>query len=131
MTIPAVLHEDAFYEYFKPYRHPDACHDIWGGLGLETFGKDLDTVRKLDVSYLWTVVEGGSNNDQWITPGYHFVNRICYLVTEKSHQGIDVDFRVPSRLNSLTPIGLTRQMNKISRLFQAAHQPSAASQIGH
>jgi len=42
-------------------------------------------------------------------------------------QGIDVDFRVSSRLNSLTPIGLARQMNKISRLFQAAHQPSVAS----
>src|SRR5271169_5785406 len=51
MITPIVLHEDAFYEYFKPYRHPDACYDIWGGLGLETFGKDLDTVRKLDASY--------------------------------------------------------------------------------
>ena len=126
MITPVVLHEDAFYEYFKPYRHPDACHDIWGGLGLETFGKDLDIVRKLDVSYLWTVLEGGSGNDQWITPGYHFVNRICYLVTEKSHQGIDVEFRIPSRLNSLTPIGLKRQVNKNSRLIQVAHQPIAS-----
>lgn len=120
MITPVVLHEDAFYKYFKPYRHPDACHNIWGGLGLETFGKDLDTVRKLDGSYLWTVLEGGSSNDQWITPGYHLVNRICYLVTKKSHQGIDVEFRVPNRLNSLTPTGLLRQMNKISRLSQAA-----------
>jgi len=127
MTTPVVLHEDAFYEYFKPYRHPDSCHDIWGGLGLETFGKDLDTVKKLDAFYLWTVVEGGSGNDLWITPGYHFVNRICYLATEKSHQGIDVDFRVPARLSSLTPIGLTRQINKISRLCQAAHLSGAAS----
>ena len=45
MITPIMLHEDTFYEYFKPYRHSDACHDIWGGLGLETFGKDLDTVR--------------------------------------------------------------------------------------
>jgi hypothetical protein len=124
MTTPVVLHEDAFYEYFKPYRHPEACQNIWGGLGLETFGKDLETVKKLDASYLWTVVEGGSGNDQWITPGYHYVNRICYLVTEKSHQGIDVEFRVPARLNSLTRIGLRRQVNKISRLFQTAHQLS-------
>lgn len=118
MTTPLVLHEDTFYEYFKPYRHPDSRHDIWGGLGLETFGEDLDTVRKLDVSYVWTVLDGDSGNDQWISRGIHFVNRICYLVTEKSHQGIDVEFRIPSRLNSLTPIGLSRQMNKISRLIQ-------------
>ncbi len=122
MIIPVVLHEDAFYEYFKPYRHHDSCYDIWGGLGLETFGKDLDTVKKIDASHLWTVVEGGSGNDMWITPGYHFVNRICYLVTEKSHQGIDVDFRVPSGFSSLTPIGLKRQVNKISRLIQATQQ---------
>jgi len=124
MIATAVLHEDAFYEYFKPYRHPDSCHNIWGGLGLETFGKDLDTVRELDESHVWTVMDGSSGNDQWITPGLHFVNRICYLVTEKSHQGIDVEFRIPSRLNSLTPIGLKRQMNKIDRLYQAAHQAS-------
>jgi hypothetical protein len=119
ITTSVMLHEDAFYEYFKPYRHPDACHDIWGGLGLETFGKDLDTVRKLDHTYVWTVLDGDSSNDQWISPGFHFVNRICYLVSEKSHQGIDVEFRISSRLNSLTTIGLTRQVNKIARLIQA------------
>jgi len=122
MTTPVVLHEDSFYEYFKPYRHPDACHDIWGGLGLETFGKDLETVRKLDASYLWTVLEGSSGNDQWIIPGYHFVNRICYLVTENSHQGIEVDFRIPERFGSLTPIELKRQTNRISRLIAAIRQ---------
>ena len=125
MITQVVLHEDTFYEYFKPYRHPDAGYNIWGGLGLETFGKDLDTVRKLDVSYVWTVLDGSSGRDQWISPGIHLVNRICYLVTEKSHEGIDVDFRVPSRLNSLTPIGLTRQMNILFRIIHAAHQPSA------
>jgi hypothetical protein len=41
MITPVVLHEDAFYEYFKTYRDPDACHDIWGGLGLETSAKTL------------------------------------------------------------------------------------------
>ena len=121
MITPVVLHEDAFYEYFKPYRHPESCHNIWGGLGLETFGKDLDTVRKQDDSYVWTVMDGESGNDQWISPGIHFVNRICYLITEKSHQGLDVEFRIPSRLNSLTPIGLKRQLNKIAHLVKENH----------
>lgn len=129
MITSVALHEDAFYEYFKPYRHPDARHKIWGGLGLETFGDDLETVKKLDDSHVWTVLDGDSGNDQWISPGIHFVNRICYLVTEKSHQGINVEFRIPSRLNSLTPIGLKRQVNKIDRLFQAAHQSSAGKKL--
>ena len=28
MITPVMLHEDAaFYEYFKPYHHPGACHE--------------------------------------------------------------------------------------------------------
>jgi len=34
---------------------------------------------------------------QWITSGIHYVNRICYLVTERAHNGLVVDFRVPHR----------------------------------
>ncbi len=122
MITTVVLHEDAFYEYFKPYHHPASTENIWGGLGLETYGKDLEIVRNIDDSYLWTVIDGESGRDQWIVSGYHFVNRICYLVTEKSNEGIDFEFRAPCRPSSLTPLGLKRQVNKISRLVQAAQQ---------
>jgi hypothetical protein len=109
-----ILLEDAFYVHFKPYRHPDAQHAIWGGHGLETFGKDFDLVRNFDPSYVWTVVDG-ENGDQWITPGVRHINRVCYLITEKSHAGFEVDFRCPHRMNSLTPLGLKRQLNKLHR----------------
>jgi len=114
-TAPLVLHEDAFYEFFVPYRHPESRFDIWGGLGLETFGEDLQLVRKLDSSYVWTVLDSGCSDDQWITSGIHHVNRVCYLVTEKSHNGLIVDFRVPQSARSLTPLGLTRQIRKLER----------------
>lgn len=110
-----VLHEDAFYEYFKPYRHPDARYDVWGGHGIETFGTDLELVHRLDPSYLWTVVDG--DHDQWITPGVHYVNRVCYLVTETPHNDVNVEFRVPYRLSTLTPLGLRRQLTRIRRLL--------------
>lgn len=74
-TNSLVLHEDAFYEYFKPYRHPDACHDIWGGLGLETFGEDMQLVKGLGSLYVWSVLDSDSCDDQWITSGIHHVNR--------------------------------------------------------
>ena len=114
---PVVLHEDVFYEYFRPYRHPLAQHNIWGGHGLETFGEDLSLVRRLDSNYVWTVVDGDSGDDQWITPGIHYVNRVCYLVTERPHMSVAVDFRCPYRLNSLTKLGMKRQMNKLQRLL--------------
>lgn len=53
---PLVLHEDAFYAFFSPYRHPESRFYIWGGYGLETFGEDLQLVRRLDDSYVWTVL---------------------------------------------------------------------------
>lgn len=112
---PLILHEDAFYDFFVPYRHPKAAHDIWGGHGLETFGPDLELVRSLDQNHVWTVVESGCDDDLWITSGFHYVNRICYLVTKKAHDGLMVDFRVPHNMRSLTPLGLKRQVNKIKR----------------
>lgn len=114
-TSSLVLHEDAFYEFFAPYRHPESRFDIWGGYGLETFGEDLQLVRRLDSSYVWTVLDSGCDEDQWITSGIHFVNRICYLVTEKAHGGLVVDFRVQQRTRSLTSLGLTRQIRKLER----------------
>ena len=42
---PTTFHEDVFYEYFRPFRHDKSEFDIWGGLGLETFGHDLHLIR--------------------------------------------------------------------------------------
>jgi hypothetical protein len=115
ITDVLVLHEDAFYEHFKPYRHPLAQHDIWGGHGLETFGEDLLLVRSFDLDYVWTVVDGDPGKDQWITPGIRYVNRVCYLITERPHYWIEVDFRCPFRPSFLTPLGLKRQINKLEQ----------------
>jgi len=107
------LHEDTFYEFFRPYHHKDASHDIWGGLGLETFGADLELVKQLPATHVWTVVDGSDTADQWILTGIHTVNRVCYLVTEVPHDWQDVQFRIPARGYSLTRLGLKRQVNKI------------------
>jgi len=60
------LHEDAFYEFFRPYRRKDANYDIWRGIGLETFGDDLELVKSLPVESVWTVVDG-DDGDQWMS----------------------------------------------------------------
>lgn len=117
MNKSCLLHEDSFYEYFKPFRHADAQHDIWGGHGLETFGKDFDTVCHHDPAFVWTVVDGDSGADQWITAGVRYVNRVCYLVTKIPHDSIPVEFRVQSGPHSLTPLGLKRQVSKLERLL--------------
>lgn len=109
------LHEDAFYKFFRPYRHPQASCDIWGGIGLETFDDDLELVKSLPAEKLWTVVDG-DDGDQWILTGIHTVNRVCYLITEVAHDWKDIQFRIPRRGCSLTRIGLLRQVNQLNRL---------------
>ncbi len=119
-----VLHEDTFFEYFKPYRHPKAHFDIWGGIGLETFGDDFEIVRQLAPEYVWTIVDGDCGDDQWITPGVRYVNRVCYLVSRKPHNWIDVDFRIRHlSYSSLTPLGLSRQITKLKRLITGKPLP--------
>ncbi len=115
-----ILHEDAFYEFFRPFRHPQSSFDIWGGIGMETFGEDLELVKSLPASTVWTVVDG--DGDQWILPGIHTVNRVCFLVSEVAHDWRDIQFRIPGRGYSLTRLGQLRQVNKI-RSFMRAPSP--------
>lgn len=111
-----ILHEDTFYEYFKPIRHAGTMCDIWRGHGLETYGEGLEIVRRTDPAFLWTVIDGDSGA-QWITTGYHYVNRVCYLVTEKPHNSVPIEFRLTRGPHSLTPLGLKRQILKLERML--------------
>jgi len=83
----SLLDKDVFYALFHPYLHKNASHDIWGGIGLETFGAALELVQQLPATHVWTVVDGGDDADQWILAGIHTVNRVCYLVTEVPQTG--------------------------------------------
>jgi hypothetical protein len=109
------LHEDAFEAYFEPYRHPDATSSIWNDLGLTAYGKDCATLKTVSSDYVWTVVD--CDGDQWITPGFHVVNRVCYLITRKPHMFLPFEFKSARRPTFLTSLGLKRQTNKIKRTF--------------
>lgn len=111
------LHEDAFYAVFEPYRHPAASFDIWGGIGLETYGEDIETMMTVQTDFVWTIVEGEKN--QWILPGIYRVNRICHLVTKRSHLFLPFGFKVSMTATLLTPLGLKRQVNRIKRILSS------------
>jgi hypothetical protein len=52
------------------------------GMVFETYGEDLDFVKTQDQKRVWTVVDGDGENPV-ITAGYHYVNRIHYIITIK------------------------------------------------
>ena len=119
MQKSTVFHEDVFYEHFRPFCHTSAHFDIWGGHGLETFGADLQIVKSYPEDFVWTVVDGDNGSDQWITPGYHYVNRVCYLLTEVPHGEAPVEFRIAHKALSLTPLGLKRRISTLRRILLA------------
>lgn len=114
-----VFHEDVYYAYFRPFRHPLSRFNIWGGHGLETFGGDLQIAISFDQNFVWTVIDGGEGSDQWITPGLHYVNRVCYLLTEVAHDGASIEFRTEGRPRPMTPRGLTRRMTTLRRIMHS------------
>jgi hypothetical protein len=117
MLTSTVFHEDIFYEYFRPFRHPSTKFNVWGELGLETFGEDLQLAYDYDENYVWTVVESGEDSDLWIVPGFHRVNRICFLLTEVAHFDAPIEFRTARGPHSLTPIGLARRITTLKRIL--------------
>lgn len=122
MMSPTTFHEDVFYAHFRPFRLDKSEFDIWGGLGLETFGHDLHLVRSYPIECVWSVLDDGDGPDQWIAPGIHFVNRVCYMLTEVSHDWADVQFRVHHDLMSLTSIGLKRRLVTLRKILLTAQQ---------
>lgn len=53
------------------------------GIMFETFGAELDFVRAQPAEKVWTITDG-DNGGLYIGTGYSLVNRMGYLVTERS-----------------------------------------------
>ena len=117
MLKSTTFHEDIFYDYFRPFRHSQAHLNCWGGLGLEWVGEDFEIVRRYDAKCVWTVVDSGTGSDQFIVPGMHFVNRVCYLLTEVPHDWADVEFRTELRPRPMTPKGYLRRMATLRNII--------------
>ena len=55
-----------------------------GEMMLETYGKDLEIVKKQladNSKKLWTIIDGDENS--FVCAGFHFVNRLNYVITEE------------------------------------------------
>jgi hypothetical protein len=118
MQKATAFHEDVFYAHFRPFRHPLASFgDVWGGYGLETYGDDMQLAFKYDPDYVWTVVDSGESSDEWIIPGFHRVNRICFLLTEVAHFDAPIEFRIERGPHSLTPRGLARRITTLKKIL--------------
>jgi hypothetical protein len=51
-------------------------------IAFETYGEDLDFVKSQNPNHVWTLVDG-DNGELVVVAGYHFVNRVHYIITLK------------------------------------------------
>ena len=79
------LSEDEFDQLFplvSNHLNPTASwtYDDGRGCLFETFGEELEFVKRQDPLTIWTLVDG-DDGDMYVLSGAHFVNRIGYLVS--------------------------------------------------
>lgn len=78
--------EDEFYEKFHPIGNHIVDGAPFDGCMFETYGEELDYINKVTPNNrknIWTILE--NEGKLYISSGYHFVNRMGYLITEEEH----------------------------------------------
>lgn len=94
------LSEDQFDELFplvQNHLNPTASWAFDDGPGrlFETYGEELEFVKRQDPRKVWTLVDG-DDGDLYVISGPHFVNRIGYLVsTVPIAEGVTIQVHIP------------------------------------
>ena len=89
---------DAQYTLVRNHLNPNASWSYGDGPGclFETYGDELEFVRKQDHCNVWTLADG-DNGDLYLASGFHFVNRIGYLIsTVPVPPDVDIEVRIPT-----------------------------------
>ena len=96
---PIEMTEDEFddrYTLKTNHLNPHAgwAYDNGPGCLYGTHGEELEFVRQQDPRTVWTLVDG-DDGGQHIISGFHFVNRIGYLIsTDAVPEGVDIEIRI-------------------------------------
>jgi len=72
---------DFFKKYNPQLNHFSSSPDD-DNYTFEIFDEELEYVKKQNNKQIWTTVNC-ENEEFWIIPGYHIVNRMNYYITEK------------------------------------------------
>jgi len=95
------LTEDEFdhrFHLLTNHLNPNASWsfgDSGAGCLFETFGEELAFVRRQDPRTIWTLIDG-EDGDLYVVSGFHFVNRIGYVVSrELVPDGMFIEVHIP------------------------------------
>jgi hypothetical protein len=100
------LTEDQFDALYPLKTNHLNQHATWafsdaGGCLFETFGEELDFMRKQRPSTVWTLVDG-EDGDMYLQSGMHFVNRVGYLISLAAvPEGVDIQVHIPMQRDEI------------------------------
>ena len=78
-----------FERDFPLIKNPLVKDSSFDGCMFETYGKELEYVKTIPDNRILTITTSDTGDKLVITPGFHFVNRMGYLITEKP---VEYDF---------------------------------------
>ena len=76
------LSYDEWEEKFKPIQNPLTEGGSYDNCMVETYGDEWEYVRTKDPKNVWNLVDGEGPH-LCIINGFHYVNRLGYIVTEE------------------------------------------------
>ena len=82
---------DDWVDQYQPTKNPFDKDAGYEGCMFETYGEENEFVLdKLNRNTVWTLITG-DNEDSWVIPGYHIVNRMGYFITTKPWESTDIE----------------------------------------
>lgn len=107
------ISEQQFWAQFKPIKNPHDSNASYDGCMFETFGVEHDAVLKANQTNpltVWTIQD--CNGLLFIGNGYHFVNRMGYLITEVPAEP-DTDYKITDEYMPLLNEGDTESVASV------------------
>ena len=81
---------DDWVDQYQPTENPFDKDAGYEGCMFETYGEENEFVLdKLNRNTVWTLITG-DNEESWIIPGYHIVNRMGFFITTKPWESTDI-----------------------------------------
>ncbi len=79
---------EEFEQEFEPLQNHIDSNASFDGYMYETYGAELDYILEQNKDYVWTIVE--EDNEFFVIPNYHLVNRVGYIITNISHNQANI-----------------------------------------
>ena len=82
---------DDWVDQYQPIENPFDKDAGYEGCMFETYGEENEYVlNNLNRNTVWTLITG-DDEDSWVIPGYHIVNRMGYFITTKPWESTDIE----------------------------------------